>query len=376
MKILITATVQSHICQFHKPLIKMLHYYGCEVHVAARNNLAEKNGLKLDFVEKVYDVPFSRSPKSLDNIKAYHDICSIISENNYDIIHCNTPMGGIITRLAARKKRKNGTTKVYYTAHGFHFYQGAPLINWIIYYPIEKIFANLFTDKLILISDADYLTAQKHNFKVELHRIHSVGINTERFKCLSSDEVFAIRKQMQLPANAFIGICIGELNQNKNQKQLICAVPQILKVVPNFYLLIAGNGPEERNLRLLIKDLHLSDRVKLIGYRTDVERFVNASDLAISVSIREGLGINLIEAMTCGKVVIGSDNRGHRDFIKNEANGFIVGNKNFTYDISKIVKKLYENKKLYMTIADQAIIDARVFADVSVEKELKTIYFD
>ena len=59
MKVLLVATVQSHICQFHRPLVAMLHEHGCEVHVAARNNLAEKNGLKLDFSSIKQPLPFS-----------------------------------------------------------------------------------------------------------------------------------------------------------------------------------------------------------------------------------------------------------------------------------------------------------------------------
>ena len=135
MKVLLTATVQSHICQFHKPLVEVLHAHGCEVHVAARNNLAEKNGLKLDFVEKVFDIPFSRSPKSKDNLRAEKMLKQIINEGNYDVIHCNTPMGGIVTRIAAKQARKNGT-RLIYTAHGFHFYEGSPKKNWMVYYPI------------------------------------------------------------------------------------------------------------------------------------------------------------------------------------------------------------------------------------------------
>ena len=120
-KVLLVATVQSHISQFHRPLAELLHLYGYEVHVAAKNNLAEKNGLKLDFADKVFDVPFSRSPKSKDNILAYKILKSILDEGQYDVVHCNTPMGGVVTRLAARKARKKGT-KIFYTAHGFHFY--------------------------------------------------------------------------------------------------------------------------------------------------------------------------------------------------------------------------------------------------------------
>ena len=158
-KVLLTATVQSHICQFHKPLVEVLHAQGYEVHVAARNNLVEKNGLCLDFVEKIYNIPFSRSPKSKDNLKAYLQLKKIIGENSYEIIHCNTPVGGIITRLAALKARKSGT-KVLYTAHGFHFYKGAAKKNWLIYYPIEKIMAR-FCDILITITEEDYQLAKR-----------------------------------------------------------------------------------------------------------------------------------------------------------------------------------------------------------------------
>ena len=177
MKVLLTATVQSHICQFHKPLVEVLHEHGCEVHVAARDNLAEKNGLKLDFVEKVFNVSFARSPKSKDNLHAFKELKRIINEEDYDVIHCNTPMGGIVTRLAAKKARKNGT-KIYYTAHGFHFYKGAPKKNWVIYYPIEKFFSRM-TDKLITITKEDYELA-KRKFHCEVEYIHGVGVDTKK----------------------------------------------------------------------------------------------------------------------------------------------------------------------------------------------------
>jgi glycosyltransferase EpsD len=125
-KVLLTATVQSHIAQFHKPLIDLFHNNGYEVHVAAKNNLSEKNGLKLDNIDSVFDLPFDRSPFSLNNIKAFVALKRLIEDNNYDIINCNTPVGGVLTRLAAKNVRRNGTL-VCYTAHGFHFYKGAPL---------------------------------------------------------------------------------------------------------------------------------------------------------------------------------------------------------------------------------------------------------
>ena len=116
-KVLLTATVQSHIAQFHLPLIEMLKKNGYTVHIAAKDNLSEKNGLKIIGADKIFDIPFERSPIRINNIKAYNKIKKLIKENHYDVIHCNTPMGGIITRLAAKNTRKNGT-KVIYTAHG------------------------------------------------------------------------------------------------------------------------------------------------------------------------------------------------------------------------------------------------------------------
>ena len=160
MKVLLIATVQSHICQFHKPLVAMLHEHGCEVHVAARNNLAEKNGLKLDFAEQVFDVPFQRSPFSPKNLGAYKQLKKIVGEGSYDVIHCNTPVGGVVGRLAARKSCKRGT-KVFYTAHGFHFYKGAPKKNWLIWYPVEKFMCR-HTDKLITINEEDYQIGRAH----------------------------------------------------------------------------------------------------------------------------------------------------------------------------------------------------------------------
>ena len=245
MKVLLTATVQSHICQFHKPLVEVLHAHGCEVHVAARNNLAEKNGLKLDFVEKVFDIPFSRSPKSKDNLKAEKMLKQIINEGRYDVIHCNTPMGGIITRIAAKQARKNGA-RLIYTAHGFHFYEGSPKKNWMVYYPIEKYFSRK-NDTLITITHEDYRLAKK-KFYCQVEHIHGVGVDEKRYFPVSKEEKIRLRKEMGFGENQKRLLCVGELLPNKNQKMAIHAMQKIVKQYPDAILFIAGNGPEKENL--------------------------------------------------------------------------------------------------------------------------------
>lgn len=368
-KILLIATVQSHICQFHKPLVAMLHEHGCEVHVAARNNLAEKNGLKLDFVEQVFDVPFQRSPFSPKNLGAYKQLKKIIDEGSYDVIHCNTPVGGVLGRLAARKARKHGA-KVFYTAHGFHFYKGAPKKNWLIWYPVEKFMCR-YTDKLITINEEDFQLAQS-KFPVETYRIHGVGVSTDRYHLRSAEDTEVLRKEEQLSAQDFVVLCTGELNANKDQRTLIEAAVLCRNRIPEMKVLLAGNGPLESVLREQITNDHMEDFIRLLGYRTDLERVVPAADVIVSCSHREGLGLNLIEGMLCGKPVIAVENRGHRELVENGLTGYLVP----IGDSCALAEKLVQlhNDGNQVKLGQAGYEKAQNYTSVSVGKELEKVF--
>lgn len=371
MKVLLTATVQSHICQFHKPLVEVLHEHGCEVHVAARDNLAEKNGLKLDFVEKVYNVPFARSPKSLDNLKAYKQLKKIINNGHYDVIHCNTPMGGIVTRLAARKARKHGT-KVYYTAHGFHFYKGAPKKNWLIFYPIEKFFSSL-TDKIITITAEDYRLASK-KFHCQVERIHGVGVDEKRYHPVDEETKRRLRKEMGYGEEQKIILCVGELLPNKNQTMAIHMMQGIVKQYPDAQLLLAGNGPEKENLEKEIAKCSLQNNIQMLGYCTNLQDYQHIADVLVSCSKREGLPLNIVEAMLSGTPVVASNNRGHRELIQDGENGFLVDFNDVT-SMHLRVLKLIKCKETYEEVQKKADEYALEYGFVNVEKELEKIYF-
>ena len=369
MKVLLTATVQSHICQFHKPLVEVLHKCGYEVHVAARDNLAEKNGLKLDFVDRVYNVPFARSPRSKDNIKAYKQLKKIIGDGQYDVIHCNTPMGGIVTRLAARRARKNGT-KVIYTAHGFHFYKGAPKKNWIVFYPIEKFFANHYTDRLITITNEDYDLATE-KFKCQIERIHGVGVDENRYFPVSEDEKNELRSQMGYNENQKLILCVGELLPNKNQQMAIRMMTEVTKQYPDAILLIAGNGPEKNNLDNLIAKLGLQDNVELLGYVTNIQDYQHIADVCVACSMREGLGLNIVEAMMSGTPTVATYNRGHRELIQDGKNGYLICCSEEMH--KKVVDIIIDNRKKN-EMCEAARIFAKDFGFENVKRELKTIY--
>lgn len=371
MKVLLTATVQSHICQFHKPLVKVLHEHGCEVHVAARDNLAEKNGLKLDFVDKVYDVPFARSPKSLDNLRAYKELKKIIEADKYDIIHCNTPMGGIVTRLAARKARKKGT-RVIYTAHGFHFYEGAPKKNWIVFYPIEKLFSRI-TDTLITITHEDYRLASK-KFHCKVAHMHGVGVDETRYTLISFADKANKKVEMGYNAEDRIILCVGELLPNKNQEMIIRAMTEITKKNPNAHLLLAGNGPEKNNLEKLIDSLGLEDRVTLLGYVTNLQDYQHISDGVVSCSKREGLPLNIVEGMLSGTPIVATINRGHKELICNGNTGYLV-RVNDVDSIAKYVNKVLAGGNQIKELIANAYEYALDYGFGNVSKELDSIYF-
>ena len=338
--------------------------------MAARNNLAEKNGLNLDFADCVFDVPFSRSPKSADNLKAYRMLKHIISCGDYDVVHCNTPMGGIVARLASQKARKKGT-KVFYTAHGFHFYKGAPKKNWLIYYPIEKYFSKK-TDKLITIVDEDFQIASS-KFHCPVVRIHGVGVDEKRYFPVSCDEKNTMRIKMGFAAQQKIILCIGELLPNKNHRMAIRAMSEIVKRFPETVLLIAGNGPEEPNLRNLIASLDLQENVILLGYVTNLQDYQKISDLLVSCSIREGLGLNVVEALMSGNPVVLSDNRGHRELIDGGNNGFMVSIHD-DQGMAKCVTELFKNEEKNQMFKDNAIAFSKRYGFEKVKEELEGIY--
>lgn len=371
-KVLLIATVQSHIVQFHKPLVKMLHEHGYEVHVAARNNLAEKNGLKLDFVDKVFDVPFARSPFSTSNLKAKKQLKEILKNEHYDYIHCNTPVGGILGRVCGKKYRKKGT-QVIYTSHGFHFYKGGPKKNWILYYPIEKHYARV-TDKLITITEEDRALSFK-KFKTQTFRIHGTGVNKDRFHIISDEEKNIIRNELGLPLNACLLLIVGELNENKNQITAIKAVEKLVNEDQklNVMLLVAGNGPKNEELQNYVKEHELTKYVKFLGYDPHIERYTKVSDVIISASIREGLGNNVIEGMLCGHVAFASYNRGHNELLEKDDNYQFIA-KDFN-KLSKLLHNYLVNPDSVKEKVEYNLNKALLYTTDCVEKELESIYF-
>ncbi|MFS0861510.1 glycosyltransferase family 4 protein [Fredinandcohnia sp. 179-A 10B2 NHS] len=316
-KILFCATVDYHFKAFHLPYLKWFKEQGWEVHVAAEGDI------ELPFVCKKYNIPIQRTPLSLKNFTAYKELKKIIDQNNYQIIHCHTPMGGVLGRLAARTARKNGT-KVIYTAHGFHFCKGAPLTNWLLYYPIERLLASS-TDCLITINSEDYELAKRHQFKAgSIEHVHGVGVDLDKFRPVDKIRRNVLRRIDDFNPKDIIMFYAAEINKNKNQQFLIKALSIIKDDIPNVKLLLAGDGILLEECRLLALKLGLLNQVEFLGLRNDIDMLLKISDIAVASSLREGLPVNVMEAMACGLPILATDNRGHRELVSNNENGWVL----------------------------------------------------
>lgn len=345
-KVLFVATVTRHINAFHIPYLKWFKEQGYEVHVASNG---EEN---IEYCDKHFNIPFERFPIKPGNIKAYKQLKSIINDNQYEIIHCHTPVGGVITRLAARKARKKYYTKVIYTAHGFHFYKGAPLLNWIIYYPIEK-WLSKYTDCLITINEEDYQRA-KSKFKKakQIEIVHGVGVDENKFKKdMTEEEKAKLREELGIKKDDFVFIQVGELNKNKNQIMSIEAMKMAIKEKANIKLLLVGTGTLKGLYENKIKKYGLEKNIILLGFRTDVPKLLRISNCLISTSKREGLPVNVIEAQISRLPVIATNCRGNCDLVLRENLVKIGDTEKLALKIVEICKNkeniIYKTEKYY-----------------------------
>lgn len=366
-KVLFTATVDSHILQFHIPYLKMFKEKGYEVHVAT-------NGTEnIPYCDVKHVVSFERSPIKINNLKAIKQLKKIIDKEKFEIIHCHTPMGSVVTRLAAKKARKEGT-KVIYTAHGFHFYKGAPILNWLLFYPIEWYLAK-YTDTLITINQEDFKRAQS-NFQrrcKDIEYVQGVGIDIKKFSFeMLEDKKIKLRESLNLRKNEFVLTCIARLDRNKNQGFLIEAIKRLTIRYPNIHLLLVGI--DEFNNKYNEQAKEIMSNVHFLGYRKNIPELLAITDIAVSSSLREGLPVNILEAMASGIPVIATEARGVRDLIKNEENGYVVPKKNIDVFIDKVIK-LYNNKELCDKMHKNNLKDIKKYCLDNVLKNMDKIYF-
>lgn len=373
-KILYITTVSRTINAFLVPHIEMLLENGYKVECATCVD-KKVNQVLINKGVKIFNIPFSRSPLSFGNIKAFKELIKLQKENKYDIVHVHTPVASIYGRLLKIRFPK---LKTIYTAHGYHFLKGGPKLGWIIYYPIEKVMAKL-TDVTININKEDYeITKTKLNPK-KCYLVNGVGLDLNQYKPLSKEKQESKRKELGLEKDDFVVIMIAELNENKNQIQLIKAMELLKDKYPNIKAISIGEGHKFEELQQEINNRGLKNNFKLLGFRTDVNELINISNIGILLSYREGLPRNIMELMANGKKIIATDIRGCRDLVCNEKIGSIVKVGDYEEVARKIEEcylKIIYNKNNYYDDTRYLINEIKLYDIKEVLKELRNIYYN
>ena len=322
-RILITST-DVMMYQFLFPHVHCLSENGYIVDVACSFAEGyEKEGYHTYIKEHLpegstfFPVDLHRSPFSLGNIKGLKEIKNIISKGKYDLIWTNEPVMGVMTRLASRNARTKGA-KVLYLAHGYQFYKGCPKVNWLAY-PVEKVMSH-FCDAICLINWEDYEFTQKHLSSKSCYHIDGIGLNTDKFSSVVVDRK-AKRKELGLSEDDIIIVSVGELQKRKNHEPVIRAISQIQDSRVKY--LICGWGELKDYYENLTKELNMTRRFFMLGHRYDIPEILKASDIFAHPSIREGLGIAAIEAMSAGLPLVTSNVQGIKDYVKEGVTGYV-----------------------------------------------------
>lgn len=362
MRILYTTTIGLTTI-FFKSFIKQLIDDGNIVDIATNEDTYQVDSCYKEWGCKIYPISWNRSPFSTGNLKAVKELKGIIQAGNYDIVHCHTPIAAACTRFACKEFRKQGL-KVIYTAHGFHFYKGSPLKNWILFYPMEKI-CSIWTDTLITINKEDYALAQRKMKAKRIEYIPGVGIDTEKFKNTVVDKAQK-RKEIDVPEDAFLILSVGELNKNKNHQIIVRAIAEVGN--KNIHYAIAGKGDQKKALENLAMKLGITEQFHLLGYRDDVAELYKTADVYALPSIREGLNVSVMEALAAGLPCIVGKIRGNVDMVQDGENGYYVCPFDTNTVVESIKKAINDDKK------DAVSATAEKFNGVEINMKMLEIY--
>ncbi len=369
-KALLVTRVSGFIPQFEMNNVKILQEMGYEIHYAANYDTVvygPDNKRLMGTGIKRHHIPFGRSPYSLDVWRCYKELKKLMLEENFDLIHCHMPMTGVLTRKAAQKVRKmtGREVPVLYTAHGFHFFKGAPSGNWLYYLP-EHHYAR-YTDRLILINGEDVERGKKFPVRGTLEYVPGIGMRDMP----EADPDFDLRKTYGIPEGNRVLVSVGELTLRKNHEMVIRAMDRFRRE-PVTYL-ICGGGEREEMLRQMIREMHMEEKVVLTGYCSNIPDILRQSDCFALPSWQEGLPVAMMEAMQAGLPVLAADIRGNRDLMEDGKGGFLFEenlSENYVRGIRYFLKYPDEAKRMGEWNRERI----KAFSLDVVEKRMREIY--
>jgi glycosyltransferase involved in cell wall biosynthesis len=273
-------------------------------------------------VHQVNEMVWNISPSA--DWSACQALKRLFQEIGADLVHTHSSKAGVLGRVAGRM------AGVPALIHGVHIlpFSNVSLREKLTYVTVEHVAATV-TDHFIHVSEGTRSAYAKA--MVGASKPHSVvrsGMKIDQFKGAPwpSDwqEILGTQDAQRKPVTMLM---MAVLEARKRHAEFLRELARISQPGENIRVLLAGDGPEQRNLEALIAELGLGDRVTLLGYRRDPENLVALSDFSILCSLREGLPRVIVQSLAGGKPAVVSPFPGIEEIVKHGANGVVAGSR-------------------------------------------------
>jgi glycosyltransferase involved in cell wall biosynthesis len=265
--------------------------------------------------------------------------------NKIDCVFSHTSKGGVIGRLAGYFAR---VPKRIHVIHGFSFHEFSSMLNKIVLQRIERVMAR-FATKLISVNqdDGNFLINSNICERHKVYKIHNgVKIPDEAELMGDLDRIRFLGKE-EIDHNKKIVLYVGRLDKQKNPIDLISVFSSIQD--NSSLLVIIGEGPLMNKCKELVNKKGLNQKIKFLGFRTDVNNWYQICSIYVIPSLWEGLPMTLLEAMSFGACCVATNVKGNRECIENGKDGILFSPKQpveFSHAISILLNDIDKRRNL------------------------------
>lgn len=304
---------------------------------------------------KIYPLPnMRREIDPIRDLKTIWTIYRIIKKGNYNIVHCHSTKAGLVGRIAAKLA---GTKRIYFTVHGWGFYNSEYKWAQKMLVSLEKIIARM-TSKIICVSrnDLDEGIKNKITQKDRMGVIYN-GIDFKNYvDRQGSRQIFGLEESV------IVFGFVARLANQKNPQLFLKAAEKIVKKCDNANFIIIGDGPLMAECRKLSSEMNLDNKIKFLGELPNVKakQLMSGFDVFVLSSRFEGLPLTVIEAMFAGLPIIAGNVGGIPELISDSKNGFLVN--------AGSVDELVQKMEYFIENPDQAISMGREGKKIAQEK--------
>lgn len=360
-------------------LKKTLEKLGHEVYVVTAN--LEDFHYRYDEKEHVLKIPGIPTGIYDSRLTSIYPLRAVnrIKKWNLDVIHSQTEFGiGTFGRLLSKQLNiplvhtyhTMYEDYIHYITKGYFKRSSKKIVEYLTRFLCDKT-----VSELIVPTKKTYdLFKDKYHIDRDIHIIPT-GIEIERFyeKEIDKEKISKLRKKYGITKDDFVGLFLGRLGKEKNVIYLIDVVKSLKDKLPNFKLLMVGDGPDYLEYEKLIKDYNLEDRIIMTGKVPwdKVPYYYHLSDIFLTASLTETQGLTVIEAMASGSVPVCIKDESFLNSIKDNIDGRIFNDKK---ELKKIIIDLYNDRELLDRLSKQAIIDSDRFSSKRFAESVLDVY--